>query len=50
MLWKVFGVLLLVWFIGNITSFTFGGLIHILLVGAVAIYLVQMMQPLRSTP
>lgn len=32
MLWTVFVVLLILWFLGVVTSFTLGGIIHILLV------------------
>lgn len=35
MLWTLFVVLLVLWFLGLVTSYTLGGFIHILLVLAV---------------
>jgi hypothetical protein len=42
MLWTIFVILLVLWFLGLVTSYTLGGFIHILLVVAVAILLIQL--------
>src|ERR1039457_2477918 len=42
MLWTIFVVLLVLWFFGLVTSYTLGGFIHILLVVAVAVLLIQL--------
>lgn len=44
MLWTVAVVFLILWFLGLITSYTMGGLIHILLVLAVVTVLVRIIQ------
>ncbi|HTC61213.1 MAG TPA: lmo0937 family membrane protein [Candidatus Saccharimonadales bacterium] len=44
MLWTIFAVLLLLWFLGLVTAYTMGGLIHILLVVAVVVFLIQIIQ------
>ena len=41
MLWTLFVILLVLWFLGLVTSYTLGGFIHILLVVAVAVLLIQ---------
>jgi len=41
MLWTVAVVLVVLWFLGFITSYTFGGLIHILLVLAVIVIVIN---------
>ena len=41
MLWTIFVILLIMWFLGMVTSFTIGGFIHILLVLALVAALVQ---------
>jgi hypothetical protein len=41
MLWTLFVILLVLWLLGLITSYTMGGFIHILLVVAVAVLLIQ---------
>jgi hypothetical protein len=41
MLWSVFIVLLLLWFIGIVSSNTLGGFIHILLIAAVVIMIIS---------
>jgi hypothetical protein len=35
MLWKVIAVLGVVWFLGMVRSYTMGGLIHLLVAGAI---------------
>jgi hypothetical protein len=44
MLWTIFAVLLVLWFLGLVTSYTMGGFIHILLVLAVVTILIQVIQ------
>jgi hypothetical protein len=40
-LWTIFALLLAVWLLGLITGTAFGGLIHLVLVLAVAVLLIQ---------
>lgn len=50
MLWTIAIVLLVLWGVGMVSSYTVGGLIHILLVAAVIAVLVRVIQgraPLR---
>ena len=47
MLWVVFTILLALWIIGLVTAFTLGGFIHLLLVIALAILLVQFLDMRR---
>jgi hypothetical protein len=42
MLWTIFVILLVLWLLGLVTSYTMGGFIHILLVVAVAVLLIQL--------
>lgn len=42
MLWTLLVVLLVLWLLGMVTSHTFGGLIHILLVVAVIVFVVNL--------
>lgn len=44
MLWTITVILVLLWFIGLVTAFTMGGLIHILLVVAVVVVLINVIQ------
>jgi len=44
MLWTICMILLVLWLLGVVTSFTMGGLIHILLVVAVIVLLVRIIQ------
>lgn len=48
MLWTIFGVLLVLWFLGLATSHMMGGFIHILLVLAVVSILIQVIQGRRT--
>jgi len=41
MLWTIFVILLVLWLLGLVTSYTMGGFIHVLLVVAVAVLLIQ---------
>ena len=47
MLWTVFVVLLILWLLGIVTSYTLNGFIHILLVIAVAVVLIRIIQGRR---
>ncbi len=42
MLWTLFVVLLIMWLLGMVTSYTLGGFIHILLVLAIVSLLIQL--------
>ena len=44
MLWTIFAVLLVLWLLGLVTSYTLGGFIHILLVLAVVTLLIRVIQ------
>jgi hypothetical protein len=47
MLWTIFVVLLVLWFLGLVTSYTMGGFIHILLVLAIVTFLIRIIQGRR---
>lgn len=47
MLWTIFMVLLVLWALGMVTSYTMSGFIHILLVLAVIVLLVRIIQGSR---
>jgi Family of unknown function (DUF5670) len=42
MLWTIFVILLVLWLLGIVSSYTLGGFIHILLVLAVVVLLIQL--------
>ena len=44
MLWTVFVVLMVLWLLGMVTSYTLGGFIHILLLLAIASVLIRIIQ------
>jgi hypothetical protein len=44
MLWTIFVVLCVLWLLGMVTSYTMGGLIHILLVMALVIFVFNLIQ------
>ena len=44
MLWTVFVILLILWLLGVVSSYTFGGFIHLLLVLAIAVVLIRIIQ------
>lgn len=48
MLWTIFVILLVLWLLGLVTSYTMGGFIHILLVIAVAVVLINIIQGRRA--
>lgn len=47
MLWTISMILIVLWLLGMVTSYTMGGLIHILLVIAVIIVLLRIIQGRR---
>jgi len=44
MLWTIFVILLILWLLGMVSSYTLGGFIHILLVIAVVVLLLRVIQ------
>jgi hypothetical protein len=42
MLWTIFVILLILWLLGMVSSYTLGGFIHILLVIAVVLLLINL--------
>ena len=47
MLWTLAVILLVLWLLGLITSYTFGGLVHILLVVILIVVVLQLVQGRR---
>jgi hypothetical protein len=47
MLWTIFVILLILWLLGIVTSYTLGGFIHILLVIAIVVVLIRIIQGRR---
>jgi uncharacterized membrane protein YtjA (UPF0391 family) len=47
MLWTILIVLCVLWFLGIVTSYTMGGLIHLLLVVALIIFVINLIQGRR---
>ena len=50
MIWTIVVIVLLLWLLGVITSYTLGGFIHILLVVALIVVLVRLIQGRRLMP
>lgn len=48
MLWTIFVILLVLWLVGLVSSYTLGGFIHILLVIAIAVALIQIISGRRA--
>jgi predicted ferric reductase len=48
MLWTIFVILLVLWLLGMVTSYTLYGYIHLLLVIAVAVLLIRLIQGRRA--
>jgi hypothetical protein len=44
MLWTIFVILVVLWLLGIVTSYTLGGFIHILLVVAVVVLVIRLIQ------
>jgi hypothetical protein len=47
MLWTIFVILLILWGLGLITGYTMGGVIHVLLVIAIVVLIVQVIKGRR---
>ena len=47
MLWTIFVILLILWGVGLLTGYTMGGVIHVLLVIAIIVVLIQVIQGRR---
>lgn len=47
MLWTIFVILLVLWLLGMVSSYTMGGFIHILLVLAIVVVLIRVIQGRR---
>jgi hypothetical protein len=47
MLWTIFVILLVLWLLGLVTSYTLGGFIHLLLLLAIAVVLIRVIQGRR---
>ncbi|MGA3033880.1 MAG: lmo0937 family membrane protein [Terracidiphilus sp.] len=48
MLWTIFIILLVLWLLGVVSSYTLGGFIHILLVLALVVLLIQLITGRRA--
>ena len=48
MLWTIFVVLLVLWMLGLVSSYTMGGFIHILLIVALAVLCIQLISGRRA--
>ena len=48
MLWTIFVILLVLWLVGLVSSYTMGGFIHILLVLAVEILIINLLSGRRA--
>jgi hypothetical protein len=48
MLWTIFVILLVLWLLGLVSSYTLGGFIHILLVIAVVVLILQLISGRRA--
>jgi len=44
MLWTIFVILLVLWALGLVTSYTMGGVIHLLLVFALVVLVIRLIQ------
>jgi hypothetical protein len=47
MLWTIFVILLIMWALGLVTSYTMGGFVHILLVIALIVLVINLVQGRR---
>ena len=47
MLWTIFVILLVLWLLGLVSSYTLGGFIHLLLVIAIVIQIINLIQGRR---
>lgn len=47
MLWTIFVILLVLWLLGLVTAYTLGGFVHILLVLALVVLVINLLQGRR---
>jgi hypothetical protein len=47
MLWTIFVLLLILWLLGVVSSYTLGGFIHVLLILAIGVVLINIIQGRR---
>jgi hypothetical protein len=47
MLWTIFFILLVLWLLGVVSSYTLGGFIHVLLIVAVVVLLIRIIEGRR---
>jgi hypothetical protein len=50
MLWTIFVILLILWLLGLVSSYTLGGFIHLLLVIALVVLVFQLLSGRRVVP
>jgi len=48
MLWTIFVILLVLWLLGLVSSYTLGGFIHLLLIAAVIVLILQLISGRRT--
>jgi len=48
MLWTIFAILLVLWLLGVVSAYTFGGFIHVLLAVAIGVVLMRVLQERSS--
>ena len=48
MLWTIFVILLVLWLLGLVSAYTLGGFIHILLVIAIVVLIIQLLSGRRA--
>jgi len=48
MLWTIFVILLVLWLLGLVSSYTLGGFVHILLVIAIVVLIIQLISGRRA--
>lgn len=49
MLWTIFVILLVLWLVGLVSSYTLGGFIHLLLLLAVVVLIINLVSGRRTT-
>lgn len=47
MLWTIFGILVVLWLLGMVSSTTMGGFIHVLLLAAIVVLLIRVIRGRR---
>jgi hypothetical protein len=47
MLWTIIAILLILWILGFVSSYTFGGLLHLILVVAIILLIIQLLSGRR---